>query len=115
MRRIDRRIYIASFLALFALLLSACGSSGGGTTGGGGTSTKPVVQVALVTDIGGLNDGGFNQLSHEGYEKARTQYGFKDEVIQTKSQNDYITNLTTAAREANLVIAVGFLMQVPLD
>ncbi len=116
MRRIGTRAHIASLLAVFALLLAACGGGGGGTTGSGTpSSNKPVVQAALVTDIGGLNDGGFNQLSHEGYEKARTQYGFKDEVIQTKSQNDYITNLTTAAKEADLVIAVGFLMQVPLD
>src|SRR5438094_4694948 len=73
------------------------------------------MKVALVTDIGGLNDNGFNHLAYTGYKKAETQYSFKEQVIQTQSQNDYVTNLTNAAQAANLVIAVGFLMQTPLD
>jgi basic membrane protein A len=58
---------VATFLALFALLLSACGSTSSTTTSSGSTpSTKGSVSVGLVTDIGGLNDGGFNQLSYQG-------------------------------------------------
>ncbi len=117
MRRFSGMARVATFLAAFALLLSACGSSTPTTTGGGGTpsTSKGSVTVALVTDIGGLNDGGFNQLSYAGYTKAQKQYGFKSVVIQTQSQNDYIQNLTTAAQQADMVIAVGFLMQTPLD
>src|SRR5258708_4210085 len=85
MRRIGNRAHIASLLAIFAMLLAACG---GTTSGGGGTPTtatkKASVTVGLVTDVGGLNDGGFNQFSHLGYEKARTQYGFSDVVIQSQ-------------------------------
>ncbi len=91
------------------LLLSACGSSPGGTT------TTPTIQVGLVTDIGGLNDQGFNQLAYAGYTKAKQQYGFKESVIQTQNQNDYVNNLTQAAQANDLVIAVGFLMQGALD
>ncbi|GAC1646090.1 MAG: BMP family ABC transporter substrate-binding protein [Ktedonobacteraceae bacterium] len=109
---------VASLLALFSLLLVACGSSGGssGTSGGGSSATpKSNLKVALVTDIGGLNDNGFNHLAYTGYQKAEKQYGFKEKVIQTTSQNDYVTNLTQAAQVADLVVAVGFLMQQPLD
>ncbi len=110
---------VLSLLTLLSLLLVACGSSGsggGGTTGGGGTSTpKSNLKVVLVTDIGGLNDNGFNHLAYTGYKKAESQYGFKEKVIQTVSQNDYLTNLTQAAQVGDLVIAVGFLMQQPLD
>ena len=108
---------VASLLTLLSLLLVACGSGGGTTTGGSSTPTaKPTsLKVALVTDIGGLNDNGFNHLSYLGYTKAQQQYGFKSRVIQTTSQNDYVTNLTSAAQVADLVIAVGFLMQTPLD
>jgi basic membrane protein A len=109
---------IASLLVLLSLLLVACGSTsttGGGTTGGGGTTPTSTLKVALVTDIGGLNDNGFNHLAYTGYQKAESQYGFKEKVIQTVSQNDYVTNLTQAAQVADLVIAVGFLMQQPLD
>ncbi|HZS77323.1 MAG TPA: BMP family ABC transporter substrate-binding protein [Ktedonobacteraceae bacterium] len=119
MRKKSGLTRLAAFLTVFTLLLTACGS----TTGGGGGNTPTTggntptsnIKVALVTDIGGLNDRGFNQLAYTGYKKAEQQYGFKEQVIQTQSQNDYIKNLTLAAQSANLVIAVGFLMQAPLD
>lgn len=99
---------------LVLMVLSACGS---GNTGGNGTptSTAAKFQVGLVTDIGGLNDQGFNQLAYAGYTKAKNQYHFKESVIQTQSQNDYVNNLTQAAQANDLVIAIGFLMQAPLD
>lgn len=114
MRRFDP-IRLVPVLVIF-LLLAACG--GGGNTGNGSTPTpKPSVKVALVTDIGGLNDNGFNHLAYTGYTKAQQQYGFHTAIIQTQSQNDYVKNLTTAAEEVGsggLVVAVGFLMQTPL-
>lgn len=119
MRRMGGKIRFAALLALFAMVLSACGGTTTGTATPGTTGSTPTaassVTVALVTDIGGLNDGGFNQLAYAGYTKALKQYGFKSVVIQTQSQNDYIQNLTTAANQADMVIAVGFLMQTPLD
>ena len=114
MRRISGLAPITTFLVLFTMLLSACG---GTTTSGGGTTpttaSKASVTVGLVTDVGGLNDGGFNQFSHAGYEKARTQYGFPDVVIQSQviSDSEYTKNITAAAQQANMVIGVGFLMQ----
>src|SRR5712692_7503462 len=117
MRRIGPLLRIASFLTLFSMVLAACG--GGGTTSGGGGTTptaapaKAAVTVGLVTDVGGLNDGGFNQFTHAGYEKARTQYGFPDVVIQSTviSDAEYTKNITAAAQQADMVIGVGFLMQ----
>lgn len=106
-------LFTVPMLAIL-VLLSACGTT---NTGGNGTptATGAKFQVGLVTDIGGLNDQGFNQLAYAGYTRAKNQYGFKESVIQTQSQNDYINNLTTAAQTNDLVIAVGFLMQTPLD
>jgi basic membrane protein A len=114
MRRIGVLARLASFLTIFAMLLTACG--GGGTGGGGTTPTASKaasVTVGLVTDIGGLNDGGFNQFSHAGYEKARQQYGFPDVVIQSQviSDAEYTKNINEAAQHADMVIGVGFLMQ----
>src|SRR5579859_7155631 len=115
MWRNGNRAFITSLLAIFVLLLAACGSTTPTTTGGGNTPSAPTVKVALVTDIGGLNDNGFNHLAYVGYTKAQTQYGFPAKIIQTQSQNDYIKNLTSAAQVADLVVAVGFLMETPLD
>src|SRR6266852_682848 len=115
MRRTIDLIRIASFLALFAMLLAACGGGSTQAPTGGTTPTKPAMTAALVTDIGGLNDNGFNHLAYTGYTKAQNQYGFPEKIIQTQSQNDYVKNLTSAAQSADLVIAVGFLMETPLD
>ncbi len=119
MRRFGNLVTAASLLTLFVMLLTACGGSSAPATGSSGSSStspsKPTFKVALVTDIGGLNDNGFNHLAYTGYKKAEQQYGFTEQVIQTQSQNDYIANLTQAARAADLVLAVGFLMQTPLD
>jgi basic membrane protein A len=101
--------------ALIVLLLSACG----GTTGNNGsptTSTAPKYQVGLVTDTGGLNDRGFNQLAHTGYEKAEAQYHFRDSIVQSPNTNpDYVAELTQAAQSNDVVIGVGFLMAQAID
>jgi basic membrane protein A and related proteins len=118
MRKISGLAPITTFLILLAMLVTACGGSST-TSGGGSTPTAaPVAKVALVTDIGGLNDRSFNQLAYGGYTQAQKQYGFTPKVIQTVSQNDYVKNLTLASQSVGpggLVIAVGFLMQTPLD
>src|SRR5213080_2242739 len=103
MRKIGYKAHIASLLAIFAMLLAACGSSTGTTTGSTPT-TKAAVTVGLVTDVGGLNDGGFNQFSHKGYEQARTQYGFPDVVIQSQviSDAEYTKNINAAAQRAEI-------------
>src|SRR5260221_11170536 len=82
MRRVGNRVYMASLLAMFGMLLAGCGcTSSGSPPPGGNTPTTPSIKVALVTDIGGLNDNGFNHLAYTGYKKAETQYGFKEQVI----------------------------------
>ena len=65
----------------------------------------------LVTDIGGLNDRGFNSLANEGLERAASELGVEIRVLESKSDADYIPNLSTLAEEGyDLVISVGFLM-----
>jgi len=68
--------------------------------------------ACLVTDIGGLNDRGFNHLAYVGLQKAKS-LGVTTAVLQSKSQNDYIPNFQTCVEKykANLVIGVGFLME----
>jgi basic membrane protein A len=115
MRKISGPARLATFLTLFTLFLAACGgtTTGGGTTPTATTAAKAAVTVGIVTDIGGLNDGGFNQFSHAGYEKARTQYGFPDLVIQSQviSDTEYTKNINAEAQQADMVIGVGFLME----
>jgi basic membrane protein A len=68
-------------------------------------------KVGLVTDIGGLNDHGFNHLAYLGLQKAHKKFGVEIGVHQSTSQADYIPNMSSFAQQGyNLVIAVGFLM-----
>jgi basic membrane protein A and related proteins len=107
------RLTIFALLAGLTLGIAACGGdddSGGG--GGGGSSDKgKSIKVGLVTDIGGLNDRSFNFLANKGLEDAKSKLGIDGRVLISKSNGDYIPNLSTVAQQQyDLVIAVGFLM-----
>ncbi len=118
--RIGARSLVAISTAALAIGLAACGSSSKTTPASGSTGTTSSagsgMKVGLVTDIGGLNDHGFNHLSYEGLLQAEHQLGVKGTVLQSTSGADYIPNLTRLAQAGNkLVIAVGFLMAAPLE
>jgi basic membrane protein A len=73
-------------------------------------------KVGLVTDVGGLHDRGFNQLSYAGLKRAQAKLGVQGRVLLSKSNSDYIPNLSSLARRHyDLVIAVGFLMTDAVD
>jgi basic membrane protein A len=100
------------FLAFAAALLAGCGGSGGSSSSSSGTATTTSgkgAYVVLVTDIGQLNDHGFNQLAYQGLKRAQRELGIRGDVYQSPSSSDYVPNLATAARKgADLVISVGF-------
>ena len=73
-------------------------------------------KVGLVTDIGGLNDHGFNHLSYEGLLQAKSQLRADTTVLQSMSGADYLPNLSKLAAEGDkLVIAVGYLMASAIE
>jgi basic membrane protein A and related proteins len=94
-----------------ALLLAACGGGdddGGSAEPAEGTD-RPEFKIALVTDVGQLNDRGFNQLAHEGLKRAEKELGVEIRVAQSESAADYVPNHTTLARQGfDLIIGVGF-------
>jgi basic membrane protein A len=77
----------------------------------GTAAQEQAVRVAVVTDIGGLNDKGFNSLSNAGLQRAKKQLGVQGRVFISRTAADRIPNLTAAAQQGyNLVIGIGFLM-----
>ncbi len=97
------------FLGVVAAVLMVAIACGGG--GGGGGNAKQY-KIGLVTDIGGLNDKSFNHLAFVGLEKAKADFGIKDDVIESHNGSEYVPNLTNfASKSYDLVIGVGFLMQ----
>jgi basic membrane protein A len=80
---------------------------------GGGASAAPkaTFTACLVTDIGGLNDHGFNHLAYEGL-LAVEKTGVKGIVYQSKSAADYIPNFQACIRHgAGITVGIGFNMQ----
>jgi basic membrane protein A and related proteins len=98
-------------LGAVALLIAGCGgsskSSSPSTTSGSKAGAGK--KIGLVTDIGGLNDRGFNHLSYVGLQRAGRELGVQTQVFQAKSPQDYVPNLSTFARQGyDLTIGVGF-------
>jgi basic membrane protein A and related proteins len=110
-------------LALAALLVPlACGGDDDGDEGGaaGTTATETTsgraLKVGLVTDLGQLNDRGFNQLAYEGLKRAQRELGIKGRVVQSASASDYIPNMRRLARDGyDLIIGVGFAQGDAID
>src|SRR5215212_4757093 len=99
--------------------VAACGdddsSSGGSSSGGSSSSseTEPEkkLKVGMVTDIGGLNDRSFNEAAYKGIKRAESELGADIRVLTSKSNADYVPNLSSLARQKyDVVFAVGFLM-----
>ncbi len=69
-------------------------------------------RVSLITDIGKVDDGTFNQFAFEGMEAAVECFGIAESsFIETQSEADYEANIATALEgEPNTVITVGFLL-----
>jgi basic membrane protein A and related proteins len=107
-------IGFAVLLAASSLVATGCGgeskSSGGGraTTQATATGGK-TIKVGLVTDIGQLNDRGFNHLAFVGLQRAEKQLGVAGRVFESNSSADYIPNLSRFAQLGyDLVIGVGY-------
>jgi basic membrane protein A len=98
-------------VALIAVLVLALGA-GTGAAKSDVQAAPAKYKVALVTDIGGLDDRSFNFLANKGLTRAKNTLKVQTRVYISKSNADYVPNLVSAARvyKANLVIAVGFLM-----
>ena len=106
-----------TMLAVVALV-AALAASVAAAVSGGTAQAKPqaTLKVGLVTDIGGLNDRGFNFLANKGAQLAKKKLGIQLRVLTSTKNSDYVPNLSSLARQRyDLVIAVGFLMADAVD
>ena len=67
--------------------------------------------LCLVTDLGRVNDGSFNQSAHEGADSAAQDYDLEYKFIETQAETDYDANIQTCVDEGfEVIITVGFLI-----
>jgi basic membrane protein A len=106
------RLLMVAALVVGPIGMAACGSDDEKPAGGG--ASKPAakkIRIALVTDIGGLNDRSFNALAYKGLQKAKADLGADIRVLSSKQNSDYVPNLSALARQKfDLIVANGFLM-----
>jgi len=104
-------VAIRKWLVVASLALIAATALTVASVGSAKQAAPATIRVALVTDIGGLNDKGFNALAYKGLKQAQSQLGIEGRVFISKSSGDYVPNLSKGARDGyDMVIAVGFLM-----
>ncbi len=66
-------------------------------------------QPCLVSDDGGFNDKSFNQSAKEGMDRAADELGVKAIEVESRSANDYKSNLENLVAEGcSFIVAVGF-------
>ena len=68
-------------------------------------------KVAMVTDVGGVNDQSFNQSAWEGLQRTQKDFGINVAYKESKQDADYAPNMETLTdAEYNLIWGIGFLM-----
>jgi len=93
---------ILALMVLVAIISFGCGKKG---------EEEAVIKVAMVTDVGGVNDQSFNQSAWEGLSKAATDFAIKVSYLESKQDADYDSNLETVFDGGNDIIwGIGFKM-----
>jgi len=101
MRKFNIYVYVIMLLSSAVVLFA----------GGQGESKGSKLKVALVTDVGGVNDQSFNQSAWEGLTRAKRDLGITVSYVESTQDADYIPNLQTLVDAKNdLIWGIGFKM-----
>jgi len=96
-----KRALILLFVVVLTLSFLACTKA----------EKEKVIKVAMVTDVGGVNDQSFNQSAWEGLQKAQTDLGIKVGYMESNQDADYKPNMETLLDGGNdLIWSIGFKM-----
>jgi basic membrane protein A len=105
--RVSRWVLAAGAAALAAAI--AVGTALG--SGKAPAAQKAGYKAALVSDVVGFNDSGFNKLQLQGLKKAAKKVHGKAIPLVSHSQSDYQPNYTTAVHDgAKIIVAAGYLL-----
>ena len=105
-----RKKMLAALLAVSMVAsMTACGSSKSESTDGAKEASD--LKIGLITDVGGVNDGSFNQSSWEGLERAGEELGVTVNYLESATDADYKPNIETFIDEDyDLIISVGYML-----
>ena len=76
-----------------------------------GASAASAFTACQVTDVGGIDDSGFNQTAWKGVQDSMKAYGIDGRYLESQSETDYEPNLNALLdAKCDVIISVGFLM-----
>ncbi|WP_077369981.1 BMP family lipoprotein [Anaerosalibacter sp. Marseille-P3206] len=106
----SKKIIAVLMIAVLAFSLVACtdsGKSDEGKTDEGKVESD--LKVAMVTDVGGVNDQSFNQSAWEGLQQAEKDFGVKVSYQESHQDADFVPNLETLVdAENDMIWGIGF-------
>ena len=75
------------------------------------SSTAFAFTACQVTDIGGVDDKGFNATAWKGVQDAVAKHGIGSKLLESSAETDYVPNLNSFVAEGcDIIVSVGFLM-----
>jgi basic membrane protein A and related proteins len=99
-----------AIVGVLTLAVAACGSKP--TEDNAGGSANKDFKACMVSDSGGFDDKSFNQTSYKGLQDAVKEKGLTEVKAESKSDNDYPTNMTAMVNaKCNVIVAVGFKLE----
>lgn len=128
MKSMKKLLALVIALLMMTVLLVACGGGGDASTPADAPASTPAdepaddasvpadepaddaMSMVMITDAGGLGDGGFNDMAWAGLEMAKEQLGFEIGVIESSEAAQFAPNISQAAEQGyDIVVCVGFL------
>jgi basic membrane protein A len=75
------------------------------------SSAASAFTACQVTDIGGVDDKGFNATAWKGVQDAVAKHGIDSKLLESNSETDYVPHLNSFVAEGcDVIVSVGFLM-----
>lgn len=102
------------------LLLAACGNkSADKKDGDKSASGDDSFKIAMVTDMGGVDDRSFNQSAWEGMNEWAKENNFSEKAVkyyQSDEESQYVTNFNQAVSDGwDIIYGIGFLLADPIE
>ncbi|GGA15749.1 BMP family lipoprotein [Psychrobacillus lasiicapitis] len=106
-------------------ILGACGTkddekASTGSEGADKGTESTDFSIAMITDVGGVDDKSFNQSAWEGFQAWGKEHGLEKgdggfDYLQSAGDADYVTNLNNLVRrDFDIVYGIGFLLEEPI-
>ncbi|ABN52802.1 laminaribiose-binding protein /nucleoside-binding protein [Acetivibrio thermocellus AD2] len=111
--------FLALLLSVIIVFsLTACGGKNSGNNSNNSSNNNSSnntggkkIKIGMVTDVGGVNDGSFNQSAWEGLQRAQKELGVEVRYAESATDADYAPNIEAFIDEGyDLIICVGYML-----